>query len=317
METEDILKLKEVRSELVKELDFELIAPALLQYKLITVPEYETVSRLSTDRQIGSMLDLLPHKSCSVLRLLGQALQEDYDWLANTLAHVQVSPTTRLQAEQEVSRNIDTSGSVSSVSTSPNSGSVSASFTPSYPSSISSGYLPPDNRDRCKEFSSASSISSLAMSSSSRPTSPHKLTSVPASTVTPTPSSFCPSPVHSSEFSFSSSHSSSTGKRSMEEEEEFSEDAIQFVQSNPRAMRRWANLAHQVGMTNRVEVIKHRVRSSGGDFDEHVGEFLREWREEKPQEATLSGLCSLLRSQGFNDTANQLEDGSYMKKRRR
>merc|ERR1711867_294723 len=90
------------------------------------------------------------------------------------------------------------------------------------------------------------------------------------------------------------------------EDKEFSEDAIQFVQSKPRAMRWWATLAHRVGMTNRVEVIRHRVRSNGGDFDEHVGEFLREWKEEKPLEATLSGLCNLLRSQGINDTGNQL-----------
>ena len=54
-------------------------------------------------------------------------------------------------------------------------------------------------------------------------------------------------------------------------------------------------------------MIKHRVRSNGGDFDEHLGEFLREWKEEKPLEATLPGLCNLLRSQGINDTANQLE----------
>ena len=80
------------------------------------------------------------------------------------------------------------------------------------------------------------------------------------------------------------------------EDKEFSEDAIQFVQSKPRAMRRWATLAHQVGMTNRVEVIRHRVRSNGGDFEEHVGEFLREWKEEKPLEAILPGLCNLLRS---------------------
>ena len=91
------------------------------------------------------------------------------------------------------------------------------------------------------------------------------------------------------------------------EDKEFNEDAIQFVQSKSKAMRRWVTLAHQIGMTHRVEVIKHRVRSNGSDFDEHVGELLREWREEKPQEATLSRLCKLLRSQRINHTANQLE----------
>ena len=34
------------------------------------------------------------------------------------------------------------------------------------------------------------------------------------------------------------------------EDKEFNEDAIQFVQSKPKAMRWWATLAHQVGMTN-------------------------------------------------------------------
>ena len=91
------------------------------------------------------------------------------------------------------------------------------------------------------------------------------------------------------------------------ENKELNEEAIQFVQSNSEAMRRWVTLAHQIGMTHRVEVIKHRVRSNGSDFDEHVGEFLREWREEKPQEATLPRLCKLFRSRRINHTANQLE----------
>ena len=102
-------------------------------------------------------------------------------------------------------------------------------------------------------------------------------------------------------------HSVAGLKQAMEEQledKEFNEEAIQFVQFNSKAMRRWVTLAHQIGMTHRVEVIKHRVRSNGSDFDEHVGEFLREWREEKPQEATLSRLCKLLRSQRINHTAN-------------
>jgi hypothetical protein len=70
------------------------------------------------------------------------------------------------------------------------------------------------------------------------------------------------SPRHSSEFSTASHHSnagveensaaaaaadvnSSVGKRHMEDEE-IPEEVIQFVSENPRIMRRWQSLAHQV-----------------------------------------------------------------------
>ena len=105
-------------------------------------------------------------------------------------------------------------------------------------------------------------------------------------------------------------HSMAELKQAMEEQlenKELNEEAIQFVQSNSEAMRRLVTLAHQIGMAHRIEVIKHRVRSNGSDFDEHIGELLRTWREEKPQEATFSRLCKLLRSQRINHTANQLE----------
>ena len=51
MEPEDVLKLQEVRPELCRELEFELVAPALLQHKLITTQEYEEVSNTICKRQ--------------------------------------------------------------------------------------------------------------------------------------------------------------------------------------------------------------------------------------------------------------------------
>ena len=89
----------------MKELDFELVAPSLLQHKVITASEYGALSRLPAEEQVGyfsslfilsllsllsllsyfpciaisfgvtsfkvgGMLDLLPSKEGSVLRLL-------------------------------------------------------------------------------------------------------------------------------------------------------------------------------------------------------------------------------------------------------
>ena len=41
-----------------------------------------------------------------------------------------------------------------------------------------------------------------------------------------------------------------------------------------------------------MEVIKYHVRSSGGVFDEHMGEFVREWRRK-------TGGGYLVRTQGL------------------
>ena len=126
------------------------------------------------------------------------------------------------------------------------------------------------------------------------------------------------SPVHSSEFSLRSSHSGDTDRSGMsctqlsvtfsfspfrletlstvslqsqeEARVEISEEMIEFVKSNPRVMRRWQSLAHAAGLSHRVEVIKARIRSEGRDLDEHVEEFLREWMEYRPEQATLAGL---------------------------
>jgi len=134
------------------------------------------------------------------------------------------------------------------------------------------------------------------------------------------------SPVHSSEFSLNSSHSGddrletlssvsgSVGNLNLDQRlnSSISEDMIDFVKKNSRIMRKWQSLAHSVGMSDRVEVIKGRIRSEGRDFDEHVEEFLREWIEYRPETANLGGLIKLLRSQHFNDTALKLENGNYL-----
>lgn len=133
------------------------------------------------------------------------------------------------------------------------------------------------------------------------------------------------SPLHSSEFSLKSSESgddrldslSQVGekRRRQDLEAEITEEMIEFVMMNPRIMKRWHSLAHSAGLSNRVEVIKARIRSEGRDHDEHVAEFLREWIEHKPEAATLGGLINLLKDQKFNDTALKLEEGTYKKRR--
>jgi len=287
MEAEEELKLVEVRPELEREVDFESVAPALLQYQLLSAAEYGEVSRLARGQQVAAMLDLLPAKEGDVLRRLRLALQEDYDWLANSLEHVTVSAATRQKAEQARSNSDTTTAST-------------VSSPRDEASTLSVGR---------EAMSSASSISSLALPC---------LTSSPNSSLaSPNPS--LASPLHSSEFSLSSSHSTTTvpsNKRLLEVEEDLEEPAIQFVSRNVRVMKRWQSLAHQLGLTDSVEIIKHRVRASGGDLDEHVGEVLREWKGERPGEATLVGLVTNLRALGFNDTALKLEDGSYLKRRR-
>jgi len=287
MEAEEELKLLEVRPELEREVDFESVAPALLQYQLLSAAEYGEVSRLARGQQVAAMLDLLPAKEGDVLRRLRLALQEDYDWLANSLEHVTVSAATRQKAEQARSNSDTTTAST-------------VSSPRDEASTLSVGR---------EAMSSASSISSLAL--------PCLASSPNPSLASPNPS--LASPLHSSEFSLSSSHSTTTvpsNKRLLEVEEDLEEPAIQFVSRNVRVMKRWQSLAHQLGLTDSVEIIKHRVRASGGDLDEHVGEVLREWKGERPGEATLVGLVTNLRALGFNDTALKLEDGSYLKRRR-
>lgn len=142
------------------------------------------------------------------------------------------------------------------------------------------------------------------------------------------------SPYHSSDLSAVSHHSEepaahvedvspssapadfSCHRRGRLDNEDISEEVIQFVSENPRIMRRWQNLAHQAGLSARVPVIQARIRADGRDFDEHIAEFIREWVERRPGEASLGGLVRLLRSCQFNDTAARLEDGGYRKRLR-
>jgi len=297
----------------VKELDFELVAPSLLQHKVITPTEYGALSRLPGEEQVAGMLDLLPPKEGSVLRLLQVALREDYDWLANSLAHVQVSQTTREKFEQEQNSSRASSGFHSnSEAGAESNGSVHHGNVDTSASSITSS---PSNRHGAPPgFSTASTIP--AHSNLHSPL--HHSPSV-ASPISLSSTASCASPMHSSEFSLSSSHSSQSqpAKRLLEVEDELDESVIQFVASSPRVMKSWTKLAYQLDLSDKVEIIRHRVRSSGGDLDEYVGEVLREWREEVGPEATVPLLCSNLKRLRLNDTAMKLEDGSYKNKRRR
>lgn len=136
------------------------------------------------------------------------------------------------------------------------------------------------------------------------------------------------SPLHSSDFSLSSTKSSvsedrletlsevsSLQSRDLNLQAEISEQMINFVKKNSIILRRWQSLAHSAGLSHRVEIIKARVRAEGGDLDQHVTELIREWVEEFPESANLGGLINLLREQNFNDTALKLENGTYCKKR--
>ena len=71
--------------------------------------------------------------------------------------------------------------------------------------------------------------------------------------------------------------------------QEISEEVINYLKTNPRIMRKWQSLAHSVGLTDRVEVIKARIRAEGRDYDDHVEEFIREWIENSPERATMQG----------------------------
>lgn len=103
-------------------------------------------------------------------------------------------------------------------------------------------------------------------------------------------------------------------KRGYQDSDEISEEMIEYISANSLLMKKWQNLAHQTGLSSRVPVIQARIRNDGRDFDEHISEFLREWMERKPGEATVGGLIALLRKLKFNDTAMRIEDGSYKKK---
>ena len=49
----------------MKELDFELVAPSLLQHKVITATEYGALSRLPGEEQVGSYFFFIAPQSFS------------------------------------------------------------------------------------------------------------------------------------------------------------------------------------------------------------------------------------------------------------
>ena len=85
--------------------------------------------------------------------------------------------------------------------------------------------------------------------------------------------------------------------------------------------RSWRGLVQQVGFAVRVEVVRHRVHSSNGDFDEHVSGFLREWRGRGPDSSLaiemvqeildpkagfdldIRGACSYMEGESFTSSA--------------
>lgn len=264
--------------------------------------------------KVESLLSKLSTKGSSALTNFSLALEDDYDWLAHALKNTSVSQreveeytssasrkrlstiprhieVPRPQEEHRSQEGDQTRISKGILDQLPNSGS-SGSWRPGEqpgfgtpPGLVGSGRNPMN----CSSHSSSWSPNSPGYSSQS--------------------STDLHSPLHSSQ-------ASQCLKRKVEEmeDEEITEDMIEFVMENPRVMRRWTNLAHQAGLSSRIPVIQARVRSEGRDHDEHVGELLREWRERRPGEATRSGLAKLLRTQNFNDTAGKIEDGSYVKK---
>ena len=205
------------------------------------------------------------------------ALREDYDWLANSLAHVQVSDTTRKKLEEEQNSSRGSSGYKSNGSVHHGNSDTSASSCPSSENGSEPG--------KHARFSSSSTLPfpQIHQSPSVASTipanslfSPHQPSPSVASPISLSSSPSCASPMHSSEFSLSSSHSSHSqqpAKRLLEvEEEELDESVIQFVAASPRVMKSWTKLAYQLDLSDKVEIIRHRVRSSGGDLDEYVGE---------------------------------------------
>ena len=99
------------------------------------------------------------------------------------------------------------------------------------------------------------------------------------------------SPLHSSQFSLSSSSSTADTTVSRDESpvrlaEPLTEDMISLVVRSPAVVRRWQVLARRAGLANRIQVIQGRIRAEGRDHDEHVRQAMFKW--------TATGLLNLL-----------------------
>lgn len=289
MEKNDKARLVRMRGEFLDNIVFDIVSPGLLQYQLLSMDDYDKIRELSTNKEkVTAFVDILPSKGPDAFVKFLHALKEDYDWLAEELKDIKIS-----QSDSEETRCQDsdsyTSEDISVRSTKfPIGRSVSVSGSTSEFSNSPS---------RRSEFSHQSPMRSLA--------SPTR--SLAGSDITRTSDVTAVSGI--------SPGSETKRKRELDNSElDITEDMIEFVSANPRIMKRWHCLANQIGMSNRVPVIQSRIRMEGRDHDEHVGELIREWMERKPGEATVGGLVKLLRSQKFNDTAEKIEDGTFIKK---
>ncbi|XP_026278997.1 uncharacterized protein LOC113206925 isoform X2 [Frankliniella occidentalis] len=82
------------------------------------------------------------------------------------------------------------------------------------------------------------------------------------------------------------------------------------VRRNHRVVKRWSTLAHSLGMTPVVHILRQRMVTNGEDVDACVLHLLEEWKGAHPKKATLGRLVTVLREDGFNDVADELE-GTY------
>jgi len=335
MDLESVVKLRKIEAQLVEDVDFESISPGLLQYKVISNEEYCQLSKKDENSEkVKHLVAALYKKGSFAIESFSEALEEDYDWLAHTLKNTVVTQreieeykTAHQQTNQHPAHNISVTPAQHQSQTYP------------LPSNSSSLSPPLDNLPQSlplfNPLANVSRSPASSVSSGHNPVSSPAYSGSNASTTgssdlnSPQHSHGFHSPLHSSEFSISSSPGPSSSpinntgqglKRKSDhqerEDEEISEEMIEFVMANPRVMRGYTKLAHQAGLTSRLPVIKMRIMSEMRDHDEFVAEILREWKERSPGDATRVGLVKILRALNFNDTAMKIEDGSFNKKKR-
>jgi len=310
MEKCDRVRLLKLRDELLDNVVLDVVTPALLQYELLSTEDYEKICQLSTNREkVTTFLDLVPTKGPDAFDKLVSALKDDYDWISAELSDVQVNQS-----------DLDSYFPAFSTS-SPNTGKLTVGTV-----ATKCCETQERNQDTASYTSNEHSVKSVENSEISIEHSVQHILARSAS------SNGSMSPRQVSEFSPDFSVTGSDVRRSGDDvttgseallrrkreldNAEITEEMIEFVSGNPRIMRRWQSLAHQAGMSARVPVIQARIRMEGRDHDEHVVELIKDWTEKHPGEATASGLVKLLRSQKFNDTAEKIEDGSFLKKMR-
>lgn len=295
MEKHDKARLVRMRGEFLDNIEFDIVSPGLLQYQLLSMDDYDKIRYLSTNKEkVTAFVDILPSKGPDAFVKFLHALKEDYDWLADELKDIKINESDSEESQETRAQDTESYTSDDTSIRSPKFPiGRSVSQTMSGSSSEFSKQSP-----RRSEFSQQSEFSqpSPRRSEFSQQSPTRSLSGSDVSALSETKSDL-------------------KRKRELDLSElDITEDMIEYVSMNPRIMKRWHCLANQIGMSNRVPVIQSRIRMEGRDHDEHVGELIREWMERKPGEATVGGLVKLLRSQKFNDTAEKIQDGTFMKK---